>query len=151
MKTNAMSKTVLKAVENVSANYGGNVIFKKTPERVTKNVSRFTLSTKDANASGSLVTKAGQKQARASWKVHEDVMAEIFRLEPKPSVFCDTVYGRQYGHGTVIPLETALEAVEIPKVKKGKVMTKVAELDKGVRVIIKALKHLLKHPELVAS
>lgn len=97
MKTNANAKNVIKAVETVSKNiYGGNVIFRRYPEKLTKNVIRFTLKTKDANKAGSMVTKEGLKQPKANWQVHEDVMKEIFKLEPKPNIYVDTTYGRQY-------------------------------------------------------
>jgi len=97
MKTNANPKNVIKAVETVSKNiYGGNVIFRRYPEKLTKNVIRFTLKTKDANKPGSMVTKEGLKQPKANWQVHEDVMKELFKLEPKPNIYVDTTYGRQY-------------------------------------------------------
>lgn len=97
MKTNASSKTIVTAVENVSnALYDGNVIFRKYPERITKNVLRFTLRTKDANKKGSMVTKSGQRQPKANWQVHQDVMDEIFKLSSKSNIYVDTIYGRQF-------------------------------------------------------
>lgn len=97
MKTNANPKTVVQAVENVSKRlYEGNVVFRKSPEKMTKNVCRFTLKTLDAGKPGSLHTKHGIKQSKADWSVHQNVLNEILRLDPRPHIFVDTIYGRQY-------------------------------------------------------
>ena len=103
MKTNANAKSVIKAVENVSANmYDRNVVFRKYPEKLTKNVIRFTLRTKDATKAGSLITKAGQHQPKANWEVHQNVMQEIFALNPRPNVYVDTIFGRQFNENPVL-------------------------------------------------
>jgi hypothetical protein len=97
MKTNASPKTVVQAVEAVSKrNYEGNVVLRRTPEKMTKNVCRFTLKTLHADKPGSLTTKQGIKQTKADWQVHQDVMYEILRLDPRPHIYVDTIYGREY-------------------------------------------------------
>lgn len=107
MKTNANAKIVIKAVENVSANmYDNNVIFRKYPEKLTKNVIRFTLRTKDATKAGSLITKAGLRQPKANWEVHQNVMNEIFALNPRPNIYVDTIFGRQFNENPVMEEQT---------------------------------------------
>lgn len=130
MKTNASSETVKKAVEIVSKAYDDNVIFRKEPQNITKNVIRFTLKTKDAEKSGSIVTKNGQKHPKANWQVHLDVVKEIFKLEPKQNIYVDTIAGRLYNDN--IPVK------ETPKTKE------VSE-----KKFIKALKYVLDHRELL--
>lgn len=106
MKTNAPIKSIIKAVETVSSEkFNGNVVFMNKPKDVTKYVRRFTLRTKDVNGPGSMVTKAGQKQPKASWDVQQAVMNEILKLNPDPSIYVDTVYGRKFASG-----ETTVEA-----------------------------------------
>lgn len=90
MKTNANLKTVVQAVENVSANkYQGNVIFRKRPEWYGKNILRFTLKTKDKDQPGSLVNSYGMKQPKASKDVYNDVVREIFELQNSPNIFVE--------------------------------------------------------------
>jgi hypothetical protein len=104
MKTNANPENVIKAVKTVSKNlYGGNVIFRKEPYNITKNVVNFTLKTKDANKPGSITTSNGQKHPKANWEVHLNVAKEIFRLEPKANIYIDTIAGRL--HNDNIPAE----------------------------------------------
>jgi hypothetical protein len=112
MKTNASPKTIVQAVEAVSKrNYEGNVVLRRTPEKMTKNVSRFTLKTLHADKPGSLTTKQGIKQTKANWQVHQDVMYEILRLDPRPHIYVDTIYGREYNKNPQ-PVEITVENVE---------------------------------------
>jgi transcription termination factor NusB len=104
MKTNANPENVIKAVKNVSKNlYGGNVIFRKEPHNITKNVVSFTLKTKNADKAGSITTSNGQKHPKANWEVHLNVAKEIFKLEPKSNIYIDTIAGRL--HNDSIPVE----------------------------------------------
>lgn len=97
MKTNASIDTVKQAVKTISEKlYDGNVVFRKEPQHITKNVLRFTLKTKDAEKAGSITTKNGQKHPKANWQVHMDITKEIFRLEPKAHIYVDTLAGRLY-------------------------------------------------------
>ena len=112
MKTNASPKTVVQAVEAVSKRkYDGNVVLRRSPEKMTKNVSRFTLKTLHADKPGSLTTKQGIKQTKADWQVHQDVMHEILRLDPRPHIYVDTIYGREYNKNPQ-PVEVTVENVE---------------------------------------
>lgn len=172
MKTNANSKNVVKAVENVSKNlYDGNVLFRRYPEKLTKNVIRFTLKTKDATKLGSIVTKEGLKQPKASWDVHQDVMKELFKIEQKPNIYVDTMYGRQYNENapTESPAEEVPVTVEesqestksketLPKRKYRKRLhqlnTRKAEPAKKpanmtVKRLLSALDYVLTHKELL--
>lgn len=179
MKTNAPTKSIIKAVETVSnEKFGGNVVFMNKPKDITKYVRRFTLRTKDVNGPGSMVTKAGQKQPKASWAVQEAVMKEILRINSDESIYVDTVYGRQFATGQTSveashpdreEIEVELEPVNHtikeettsePRTKRkytrrteksagkptGKKRPKVVN---GKGNLLKALKHLLKHPELL--
>lgn len=130
MKTNASTETITKAVENISTKlYGGNVMFRKEPQHITKNVTRFTLKTKDAEKPGSIVTKNGQKHPKANWEVHLAVAKEIFRLEPKANIYIDTIAGRLYNDN--VPAET-------PQVE-----------DVDTKKFVKALKYVLDHREML--
>lgn len=130
MKTNANIETITKAVEIVSSKlYDGNVMFRKEPQHITKNVVRFTLKTKDREKAGSIITKDGQKHPKANWEVHLAVAKEIFKLEPKPSIYIDTIAGRLYNDS--IPVEAP--SVEEPDTKKFR----------------KALKYVLDHREML--
>lgn len=180
MKTNASAKTIIKAVENVSASmYDNNVIFRKYPEKITKHVLRFTLRTKDANKPGSMVTKAGQHQPKANWEVHENVMKEIFELNPRNNIYVDTLYGRQFNEHpllTYIPdQEEEAQAVEEQPVKRnqtqdyskrkrisGKFAPQNGHPQKTTRKVytkknglpnmsklVKTLKYVLAHPDLM--
>ena len=97
MKTNATSRTVTQAVENVSKRqFEGNLVFRSTPEKLTKNVIRFTIKTLRADKPGSLTNKLGVTMAKANWEAHQAVMYEILKLDARPHIYVDTVYGRQY-------------------------------------------------------
>lgn len=132
MKTNAKAETIEKAVKTVSKEkYEGNVIFRKEPEKITKNVLRFTLKTKDANKIGSLEI-AGRKQPKANWQVHTDVIQEIFKLEPKANIYVDTIAGRLYNSNIVE------EKKEKEKVTSG-----------SKKQFMKSLKYILDHKEML--
>lgn len=176
MKTNASPKTVVQAVENVSKRlYEGNVVFRKTPEKMTKNVVRFTVKTLDANKKGSLVTKQGVKQTKADWNVHQDIMREVLRLDPRPHIYVDTVYGREHNkmgqHVTVSNLDPTeknqLEAVESvqetqdsaekqdsnTRKRNGKRKTKAQQTtsnsDEQVLNIVRAIKMIIQNPSIL--
>jgi len=118
MKTNASPKTVVQAVEAVSKrNYDGNVVLRRTPEKMTKNVCRFTLKTLHVDKPGSLTTKQGIKQTKADWQVHQDVMYEILRLDPRPHIYVDTIYGREYNKNPQ-PIEVHVENQDEQSTKK---------------------------------
>lgn len=118
MKTNASPKTVLQAVDNISKrNYEGNLVLRRSPEKMTKNVSRFTLKTLHADKPGSLTTKQGIKQTKANWQVHQDVMYEILRLDPRPHIYVDTIYGREYNKNPQ-SMEHVSEQVDEVETKK---------------------------------
>jgi len=137
MKTNASIETVKKAVKKVSATlYEDNVIFRREPQHITKNVIRFTLKTKDAEGPGSLVTKNGQKHPKANWNVHLEVVKEIFRLEPKSHIYVDTIAGRLYPDN-VLQDETPTEEETIK------------DTDKDTRKFLKALKFVLDNKHLL--
>lgn len=121
MKTNASPKTIVQAVEAISKRkYDGNVVLRRSPEKMTKNVCRFTLKTLHADKPGSLTTKQGIKQTKANWEVHQDVMYEILRLDPRPHIYVDTIYGREYNKNPQ-PVEVTVENVEKgKKTKKGR-------------------------------
>lgn len=187
MKTNASIKSIIKAVETVSNDqFAGNVVFMNKPKDLTKYVRRFTLRTKDVDGPGSMVTKAGQKQPKASWDVQEAVMNELLRINPDPSIYVDTVYGRKFATGKTeieasqpdqSELNAELETVEQDQPeasgqrkkrkytrkskqpaekltsrktgRKAKKSPRAARAVNGTGKLIKALKHLLKHPELL--
>lgn len=195
MKTNATPKSVVRAVETVSAEkYENNVIFRKYPQRLTKNVIRFTLRTKDANKPGSLITAAGLKQPKVNWDVHQDVVNEIFKLNPKANIYVDTTQGRFFNEVAISDVENQFEEVSneqgeetntsesstgsnntpavrtkrkytrrAPLAQKGttkkRKYTKRADKEKPSKTpmadkatalgIKKALKYLMKHPELL--
>lgn len=181
MKTNASPRSVIKAVENVSAaKYDNNVIFMKYPEKITKHVCRFILRTKDSKKPGSMTTKAGQVIPKVTWEVQQDVMEEILRLNPSPHIYVDTIYGRKFNENAnssaiVESLEKNSEArtendekndealqgepvVQVRKKRKYTIRnprknaksTKAATTNSG-KFLIKALKYLSKHPELLEA
>jgi hypothetical protein len=184
MKTNAPIKSIIKAVETVSnEKFGGNVVFANKPKDVTKYVRRFTLRTKDVNGPGSMVTKVGQRQPKANWDVQQAVMNEILRINPDPSIYVDTVYGRKFASGETTveapqpdkeEVQAELETVEetssvsnsvassapqprqkrkytrrIHKTEEKPTGRKRPKVINGKAKLLKALKHLLKHPELL--
>lgn len=129
MKTNANPENVIKAVKTVSKNlYGGNVIFRKEPHNITKNVVSFTLKTKNAEKPGSITTSNGQKHPKANWEVHLNVAKEIFKLEPKSNIYIDTIAGRL--HNDNIPAEQTVTSDAKEKFKE-------------------ALKYVLEHKEML--
>lgn len=110
MKTNASPKTIVQAVESVSKRlFDGNVVLRKAPEKMTKNVNRFTLKTLNADKPGSLTTKQGIKQTKADWSAHQEVMYEILRLDPRPHIYVDTIYGREYNKNPQSMAEVSAE------------------------------------------
>lgn len=114
MKTNASTRSIIKAVETVSnEKFNGNVVFMNKPKDITKYVRRFTLRTKDVNGPGSMVTKAGQRQPKASWEVQLAVMEEILKTNPDPSIYVDTVYGRKFSTGETVPTDINLDKDEV--------------------------------------
>lgn len=132
MKTNASIETVTKAVNIISSKkYSGNVIFRKEPHNITKNVVRFTLKTKDAEGPGSIVTKNGQKHPKANWPVHLDVAKEIFKLEPKSHIYVDTLAGRLYND-------------DVPTTEKT-----TPETEGSSEKLIASLKYILEHKDLL--
>lgn len=172
MKTNASPKTIVQAVENVSKRqYEGNIVFRRTPERMTKNVYRFTLKTLDANKKGSLVTKQGVKQTKANWDAHQDVMKEILRLDPRPHIYVDTVYGREHNkstsqHVTMSNIESGEEESAVVestkeqgdqdysgtrKKRRSKVSGAVSDVENNTKVmnIVKAIKYILQNPHVL--
>lgn len=135
MKTNAKLETVEKAVKTVSKNlYGNNVLFRKEPHSITKNVIGFTLRTKDAEKAGSIITKNGQKHPKANWDVHMNVIKEIFRLEDKSSTYVDTIAGRIYSDN--IPEQKVTAAVPVVTKEKVKIAPKKRLLN-AIRLISK--------------
>jgi hypothetical protein len=134
MKTNASIETITKAVETVSAKlYDGNVIFRKEPQHITKNVVRFTLKTKDAEKPGSIETSNGQKHPKANWQVHLDVAKAIFKIENKANIYIDTIAGRMYND-------------DIPNGKK-----QLAESEDIKAKFVESLKFVFDHKELLSS
>lgn len=181
MKTNASPRSVIKAVENVSAaKYDNNVIFMKYPEKITKHVCRFILRTKDSKKPGSMTTKAGQVIPKVTWEVQQDVLEEILRLNPSPHIYVDTIYGRKFNENAnssaiVESLEKnstqndekneeLLQGVQTAQVRKKRKYTfrngrKSAKKGKSTKpangnqakFLIKALKYISKHPELLEA
>lgn len=157
MKTNAMPKIIVKAVENVSASkYENNVIFRKYPEKLTKNVYRFTLRTIDATKVGSMETKTGQRQPKANWDVHQDIMDEIFKLDPRPNIYVDTLYGRQHNPNPVYSTEQVTEQDDVlsndqPRTKRKYTKRALPKMDKSVSKLIQTLKYVVEHPELIRA
>jgi len=158
MKTNASLKTIIQAVETVSKrDYNGNVVLRKTPEKMTKNVSRFTLKTLDADKPGSLITKQGVKQTKADWGVHQDVMNEILKIDPRPHIFVDTIYGRQYSKNSQQPVDTS--SVKEPRKYRRRIQSKEHEEVDNVQTIekppvavtklVQAIKYILQNPEIL--
>ncbi len=162
MKTNASPKSVIKAVENVSAaKYDNNVIFMKYPEKITKHVCRFILRTKDSKKPGSMTTKAGQVIPKVTWEVQKDVMEEILKLNPSPHIYVDTIYGRQFNENAnsssiVESLEKQQEPENSEPISTKRSYTHSsayqsvkAQTANQAKSLIKALKYITKHPELL--
>lgn len=155
MKTNANAKTIVKAVENVSAMYGNNIVFRKSPEKLTKNVIRFTLRTKDANKPGSSKLN-GHMQPKANWEVHEKLIAEIFKLDPRASLYIDSLKGRHYNPSPVAVAEPVMRVKRVyTKSKKfGRKSTTrryTRKGDKNVINMVNALKYVIAHPKLLRA
>jgi hypothetical protein len=172
MKTNASSQIIAQAVDNVSKRlYDGNIVFRKTPEKMTKNVRRFTVKTLDANKKGSLVTKDGVKQTKADWNVHQDIMNEILRLDPRPHIYVDTIYGRQHNKSSLtltnveanekvdVPVEVETQAEEKQTgSRKKKAKMKVNRTERAgnqngqnasVMKMVQAIKYILQNPQVL--
>ena len=97
MKTNASIRSIVSAVEKVSTEkYKGNLVLTKAPERLTKNVTRFTIKAKDKNKAGALTDVTGKQLPRADAQAHADVISELFNIEGKSTVYVDALNGRQY-------------------------------------------------------
>jgi hypothetical protein len=64
-----------------SANYDGNLIFKRLPERSGRAVL-FTLTVRRAADPGGRRSNTGRKICAACWHCHRDVMAAIFAIVP---------------------------------------------------------------------
>lgn len=129
MKTNAKLDTIQKAVHEVSTEkYEGNVILRSKPDRVTKNVNRFTIKTKNRAGSGSLVSKDGKALPRANADVHLDVIAKIFELEPKENIYVDTTQGRINIDVTDVPVKSA----PVKQAKRKYTHTRQYKLAKGL-------------------
>jgi hypothetical protein len=175
MRTNTTAKIITQAVKNVSKEkYEGNIILRHAPERVTKNVLRFTLKAIKADKPGALTNKLGTQLAKANWDVHQDVMNEIFKLDPRPSTFVDsTIYGRQYSP-TPYEMETTKEPVEVeagvsnesaspeqPQQRTKRKYTKRKHLNghnknenqvpQNVLDVITAIKYILNNPSILSA
>lgn len=157
MKTNASPKTVVQAVETVSKrHFDGNVVLRRSPEKMTKNVSRFTLKTLEADKPGSLVTKQGVKQTKADWSVHQEIMHEILRLDPRPHIYVDTVYGREYNK-TPKPLSEVVgeqqpEQTKQRKTRKPRHASQVSNTDNShILNIVQAIKYILNNPAVLTE
>jgi hypothetical protein len=149
MKTNASSKTIMKAVENVSSTkYKGNVVFRKSPFNLTKNVKNFTVRTIDSN---------GLHLAKANWNVHQDIMNEIFRLEQDENIYVDTIYGRQYNkivHSPAVEKqEPVLTDILSKRTYTKRTMSERNDIkkEKTLSQFLKTLKYIIKHPELISK
>jgi hypothetical protein len=68
-----------------SANYDGNLIFKRLPEMVGRSVS-FTLTVQRAANPGGRRSHTGRKVCAACWHCHRDVMAAIMAIVPKARI-----------------------------------------------------------------
>jgi hypothetical protein len=69
-------------VQAVSDNqYGGNVIFKRPPERDGRAIS-FTLTVKRSDGPGARRSATGRRISAACWHAHRDVLGAIFRVAP---------------------------------------------------------------------
>jgi hypothetical protein len=149
MKTNAKVGTILKAIENVSNRYDGNILFKKAPHKVG-NVRHFTLTTKDANKAGSLVRSDGVKQRKASAQVYHDLMTELFKLgSPQTIVDNKTVYDVA---GTVLESKTKPEAETFTESLKRKyTKTKAHNLAELNRMLQNITDYLQNHPKLLGT
>lgn len=156
MKTNANPKTIVKAVENVSAMYGKNIVFRKSPEKLTKNVIRFTLRTKDSSKPGSSKLN-GHMQPKANWEVHEKLIAEIFKLDPRASVYIDSIKGRHYNPNPVAVAEP------VARVKRKYTKRNIRKYmgrgtrrytrkgDEKVLNMVHALQYIIAHPKLLRA
>jgi hypothetical protein len=68
-----------------SANYDGNLIFKRLPETVGRAV-RFTLTVRKAADPGGRRSNTGRKVCAACWHCHRDVMAAIMAIVPNARI-----------------------------------------------------------------
>lgn len=170
MKTNASPKTIIQAVDTVSKrHFEGNLVLRKAPEKMTKNVNRFTLKTLNADKPGSLTTKQGIKQTKADWNAHQEVMYEILRLDPRPHIYVDTIYGREYNKNPQ-PIEVHAENQDSTTKKKHKKGTRskpatfvapspapVAQqsqnTDNGQTImnIVQAIKYIINNPTVLSQ
>lgn len=173
MKTNASPKTVVQAVDTVSKrHFDGNVVLRKAPEKMTKNVIRFTLKTLNAEKPGSLTTKQGIKQTKADWSVHQEVMHEILRSDPRPHIYVDTIYGREYNKNPKPIMEEvqaenntgkkrqkkekvrkhAVHVSSIPTVQSAPVAnTDNVQTRQNIMNIVQAIKYIMNNPAVLTE
>lgn len=171
MKTNASPKTIVQAVDTVSKrHFDGNVVLRKAPEKMTKNVSRFTLKTLNADKPGSLTTKQGIKQTKADWSAHQEVMYEILRLDPRPHIYVDTIYGREYNKNpqTMAEVSAELHKENTPKKQKKGTRSKPAafiaptpatvvqstdnvQTRQSIMNIVHAIKYIMNNPAVLTE
>jgi hypothetical protein len=158
MKTNAEPSIIAAAVKKVSLEkYAGNVVFRKEPEKLTKNVFRFTLKVKDKNKAGAMIDPStGRKQPKVDQAVYIDVMQEIFKLDPRETIYGDhSVLGRLINEN---PTEAVIVQPEKDEVtekalakenKKGK-KEKLSE-QTGIQSnnVLNALQFLLENPQAI--
>jgi hypothetical protein len=65
--------------------YGGNIIFKRLPERVGRAVA-FTLTVRRSDEAGARRSATGRRIAAACWHAHRDVLRAIFGVAPNSRV-----------------------------------------------------------------
>jgi hypothetical protein len=164
MKTNAEPSIIAAAVKKVSAEkYAGNVVFRKEPEKLTKNTYRFTLKVRDKNKAGAMVDPVtNRKQPKVDQSVYIDVMQEIFKLDPRETIYGDhSVLGRLINENpsdvvVVQPEKNEGEVIakeETPAAgKKASKKEKLAE-QTGIQSnnVLTALQFLLENPNALAE
>lgn len=166
MKTNAKPSVIAQALKKVSTEkYAGNVIFRKEPEKLTKNVYRFTLKVKDKNKAGAMIDPVTQrKQPKVDQSVYIDVMQEIFKLDPRDTIYGDhSVLGRLYNENSTdtvmvqpeIEVEGEKELLTnakaiVPEPKKTTKKEKLSE-QTGIQSnnVLHALQYLLQNPNAI--
>lgn len=73
------------ALVEVNKRYGGNVIFKRTPEKVGRRYA-FTLTVKSSKGKGGRLSHSGRRIAAACWHVHGHYFEALLSIAPEAEV-----------------------------------------------------------------
>ena len=80
------------ALADTNLEYDGNLVFRRGPERVSRNCLQFTITVNDSSGTGAKYNHVtGRRVSAACWHAHGDLFETLLDIEPNARIV--TGYG----------------------------------------------------------